>query len=212
MTLDDLRAAHERTVAERSARVRFRTETHLEEQLEQARHADDGALPLPLRLFRRGLGAAMQRMPKATSADGVIDFERWRCALDYGSYAVVIDGEQEWSGRSGRALDTLEPRAATARSPLWLLRALEGVREIADDGMVLVDLVAVQERGAAVPLPDVATVEEARALPFVVEPDDAGRLARIAFTGGRTTIALELLELGVELPADWSRLPAWATP
>src|SRR3712207_7742490 len=64
-------------------------------------------------------------------------------------------------------------------------------REVAPDGTVLVDLVAVQERGAAVPLPDVATVEEARALPFAVGLDEAGRLARVAFTGGWTTFRSE---------------------
>lgn len=45
--------------------------------------------------------------PRHQVGDGVLDLVGRRCMIDYGSYAVLQVGTQEWSGRSGRALDTL---------------------------------------------------------------------------------------------------------
>ena len=212
MTPDAVRAALASTVAARSARVRFTTEQHVEEPLAQAKDVDDSGLPLAVRMFRRVLGAGMRRMPRSTSADGVVDFVDWRCALDYGSFATVIAGDRQWSGRSGRALDTLPAQRAAVRQPLWLLRALEGAEAELPGDAVAVDLVALEQAGRDLALPDVQSVEEARRLPFEVALGAEGRLARVAHTSRWSTISVELFEYGVELPADWSRLPAWATP
>ncbi len=163
-------------------------------------------------------------------ADGFIDLDARRCAIDYGAYAELIEGSNEWSGRSGRSLATLPPEPASALSPLWLFDLLRGVTEAAELGSepvrgrscrrlrASVDLARVaREVPGKTPLPPGAFFEELGALPVETWLDEDGYVRRIRFEhrgpgGASQTYTLELHDFGTEDKLDWSRLPLLKDP
>lgn len=164
---------------------------------------------------------------RGMSADGVLDLAGRRSMMDYGSYAVVqVDGEQ-WTGRAGRALDTLPSSRASTAVPLWLLDLLGGAVSADDQGEDTIDgdrcrrvhvVVDLAVASAAVPggLPSPARdrFDDLLALPVEVWVD-ATRVRRIKFSdpeGSYASVAttLTLSGFGVDVDhLDWSRLPTF---
>jgi len=188
VTPDDLRRAFDATLAERAARVR----------VELRREAP--AVPPRIGPVRRRLmGALAGRLAEPLVGEGVVDFAGRRCALVYGgAYAVLVTGGEQWSGRPGKELARLPPpEPADDRHPLWLFELGPSIRAVleahADEAAGVRAALAVDRDGTAMPL--------------TVWVDRTGLLRRLEHPAPSATLAVDLLELGVELTADWSRLP-----
>lgn len=141
--------------------------------------------------------------------EGVADLAGRRSMRDYRDYAVLRLGDQEWGGRSGRALSTLPVEAPGDYQPLWLVEALAGavaVRTAPAGFVVTADLAAVDFWNAPW-TPAAENVE----LEVVLDP--AAELRSIRWTDGTTEQWLTVLEIGVDADAlDWTRLPTFRTP
>ena len=199
-------AARARTVAAASARIEFVSDDTWE--MPPMPHRRRGGIMRPVRAVAK---AARKRLLKAVtrnfdlrhqSAEGVIDLERRRYMLDYGSFALLYAEGKEWSGRSGRLLSTLPPFELELPSPLWLLDILTGLTAATDDGAeevrgtpcrrftATVDLSRASKLtpgGIAVPL--LARFEDLLALPVAVcidgEQRSSRRVRRTLTCGGR---------------------------
>jgi hypothetical protein len=79
--------------------------------------------------FELGITQMLKHADQVLRAEGFLDFESRRCAIDFGAYAELVDGSSQWSGRSGRAIATLPEEAAQSGNPLWLFDLLRGVAE-----------------------------------------------------------------------------------
>lgn len=140
--------------------------------------------------------------------------------IDYGTYAVLQVGTQEWSGRSGRALDTLPASPSSVASPLWLIDLLAGIITADDRGSTQVEgqqlrhIVATANLAEAsssqpdgMPSPARNRYEELLQLPVELWLGD-DRLRRIRFVSEHRTETLMLDAFGVDIQElDWSRLP-----
>ena len=193
-----------------------------------------GAAGAAGRVFDKGLEFGLRRalrygdLPRR--ADGFLDLEARRCAIDWGAYAETIDGSREWSGRSGRSLSTLPDEPARAPNPLWLFDLLRGVTEAREVGSEIVGgrtcrhLRASADMGrVAEETPDLTALplgfayEELGAIPVEVWLDDAGLVRRIDFEarliGAATQVhSLELSDFGTRQSSDPSRLPLLKDP
>jgi len=174
------------------------------------------------RAFTAGLG----KLTKDLRGEGCIDFRAHRCALDYGSYAMIVVGDRMWSGRSGRPLATLPDEAATSIEPTWLLDLDRGVTDVEAHGKELVSgrrcrhLLAHADMGraaavapAGLPVPHCAArYGDLLRLPLELWLDEEDYIRRLRQGDEVATLTLELLELGVDAPADWTRLPTFRSP
>jgi hypothetical protein len=138
--------------------------------------------------------------PEDVDVTGTVDFVMWRVELPgqvevQGQRSFLHDGE--WRGPVGERGDPLTPG-----SPLWLLEALRGAREILErerDGafVVAVDLVAAD---AASPVrlasPGGFALSELVDARFRVDLDDEDRVREVALMMTGTTTALTLEEFG----------------
>jgi len=168
--------------------------------------------------------------PRHQVGQGVLDLPGRRSMLDYGSYAVLQAGTHEWSGRSGRALDTLPTSPPRIASPLWLVDLVAGVTTAVDQGTDEVDgqgwrhlrasaslAKASSRRPEGMASPARARYEELEELPLKVWLFN-GHLSRVRFVDDRRTESVTLTEFGIDTAGlDWSRLPnlggptAWPT-
>jgi hypothetical protein len=157
------------------------------------------------------------------SGEGVLDVTGRRYQLDYGSYARLGVGDEEWNGRSGRPISTL-PTEDGLITPLWLFDALAGAVASTEEGAedvrgtrcrhltVKVDL---PRASAATPggviLPTRARVEDLLALPLEVWLDDS-HVRRIRRRSEGTIETLELWDFDVRTDDfDWTCLPNFQT-
>ena len=174
--------------------------------------------------FRLAMRRLTNYASNPTRAFGFLEFESRRSAIDYGAYAQLVDGPDEWSGRSGRALATLSGEPVQSTGPLWLFDLLRGVTEASRVGSetvrgrvcthfrVSVDMARVSAaRPDPTPLPPGSTFEALGAVPVDVWLDDEGLVRRIRFEHrlpmGTFTYSLELYDFGTTASFDWSRLP-----
>jgi hypothetical protein len=182
------------------------------------------------KVFKFGMERVLKWDGEVRQAEGFLDLESRRCAIDYGAYAELVHGSNHWSGRSGRALATLPQKPVLALSPLWLFDLLRGVTEAAGLGSesvrgracqrlrASVDLARVSDQVPSdIPLPPGAFFEELRQLPLELWLDDEGLVRRIRFQHRLFGEAfekrtLELLDLGTDEAVDWSRLPLLKDP
>jgi hypothetical protein len=137
--------------------------------------------------------------PEAAEVTGRVDFDEWRTELPgqievQGQRHFLHDGE--WRGPIGEPGDPL-----TAGSPLWLLEALRGAKELleedgGDGSLVAVDLVAAD---AASPVrlssPGGFALSELVDARFRVHLDGEDRVREVALVtpGATTTLRLEVL-------------------
>jgi hypothetical protein len=141
--------------------------------------------------------------------------------VDYDSYAVLQVGAEQWSGRSGRPLNTLSAAPSPIPSPLWLVDLVAGVTSAEDHGTEEVDGQAWRHLLATTSLAEASArrpegmaspawdrYEELLALPVEVWLQD-GHLRRLRFVAEQRTDAVTFTDFGVPVDGlDWNRLPA----
>lgn len=174
------------------------------------------------RAFTAGLG----KLVKDLQGEGYIDFRTHRCALDYGSYALIVVADRMWSGRSGRPVATLPEEPATSIEPMWPLDLVRGVTDVEAQGEELVSgrrrrhlrthadmsrAAAVAPAGLPVPI-GAARYSDLLHLPLELWLDEDDYIRRLRQGGEAAAFTLDLLELGADGPADWTRLPTFRSP
>lgn len=175
------------------------------------------------------VGAAVRSVVRrwSLSAEGVIDLAGRRLMMDFGSYAVLVAEGRRWSGRSGRAIATLpaDTFSPSIQDPFWLLDLLKGVSEAQLDGSETLrerhcrrfsasaDLTRAAELSPDdLALPPAKRYGDLLAVPLQVWIDEDGRILRVLSESEMMELSIVLAEYGVELPADWSRLPTFRSP
>jgi len=175
---------------------------------------------------KRAFTASLDKLAKDLQGEGYIDFRAHRCALDYGSYALIVVGDRMWSGRSGRPVATLPDEPATFIEPMWLLDLVRGVTDVEAQGEELVSgrrrrhlrahadisrAAVVAPAGLPVPI-GAARYGDLLRLPLELWLDEDDYIRRLRQGNETATLTLELVELDAEAPADWSRLPTFRSP
>lgn len=232
-TVDEVRVALGRTLAARTARIALTTDlTWRMPEGRERREGRQGRLARPLisagtTVGRRVLKAAAKGLDwRHLVGEGVLDIAGRRFMLDHGSYARLHADGREWSGRSGRLLETLPTDPDERPTPLWLLDLLQGATEAHDDGADDVRGVACRRlrvtadlgrASAATPHglapPKQRRFEDLLALHVDVWLDDDAHVRRVRFVDEHRTDTLELWDLGVPVDdLDWTRLPTFRSP
>ncbi len=181
-----------------------------------------------LRIVFWGLRRVLERVTQMTKGVlGVLDLQGHRCVYyPKPTEAELVVGDQRWTGAPGTAVDRLPARAASALQPLWLIDLVGGVVEAREHPRERLDGRVARRFSARADLTRAgAAVSYEMAVPSGIEQlgdlerirvdvwiDDDGYLRRIRHTSGDAskgvmTSTLELTELGVALPPDWSRIP-----
>lgn len=165
----------------------------------------------------------------AQRAVGVIDFDAHRCMYGYPgrSEVMLVVGDRYWQGAPGTAVDALsEKPGSSAIQPLWVLDLVRGVEEAHASGEEVLDGHTCRRLSAhadlnrvadAVPYqialpPGIEQLGQLTQLPVELWVDRDGQIRRIRHSSGErpgapmNTSTVELRELGVEPPSDWSRL------
>lgn len=222
-------SALDQTVAARSARITTRTDQSWALPPMPGRQARGPVATAAIGLGRtagKAVGKTILRLvpegadPRHLVGQGVLDLGGRRSMTDYGSYAVLQVGSQQWSGRSGRALQTLPSSPPRIPSPLWLIDLVVGVTAAVDWGIDEVDgqrwrhlkvNASLAEASSRHPdgmaSPARRRYEDLLELPLEVWLDD-DHLRRISFVDDRRTESVTLVEPGVDTEGlDWSRLP-----
>jgi len=179
------------------------------------------------RLFKRWMGKV-----GAQGAVGVVDFDAHRCMYGYRgrSEATLVAGDKYWHGEPGTSVDAVSEKPALAIQPLWLLDLVRGVEEAHESGEELlhghtrrrfVGHADLNRAADAVPyemaLPTgIGQLGQLTRLPLELWIDPERQIRRIRHTGERPdgstiTSTIDLIEFGVGLPPDWSRLDIPAT-
>lgn len=183
-----------------------------------------GGLLIRLTKFGRRMRTQMAETWRPGEAEGVVDFRDWRAAADYGGYATIEADDECWSGRSGRALSTLQPGRPRAFGPLWLLSVLRGATDAHLEGedviagldcrsfAVVADLAnASAHSDVDLALPPVPGFRELARLPLHAWIGPDRRLRRVSFDTGSLSHTVTFLAFDVDLPADWDHLPTFRT-
>lgn len=223
--------AQERTRAAASARIELSIDYRWERPPMPRPRRRRGGLMRPVTLAAKVAG---KRLLKAATrdfdflhqtAEGVLDLQRRRYMLDYGSYARLYADGKEWHGRSGRLLSTLPPDERELPTPLWLLDILGGLAAASDEGAEVVRGTPCRSFTATVDIsraskltpggvavPGIGRFEDLLALPVEVCLDEE-HVRRVRFRSEHHTETLDLWDFGVPLDdLDWSRLPTFRSP
>ncbi len=158
---------------------------------------------------------------------GIIDLEAHRCVYDGDRpKAELIVGDRSWHGAPGTTVDGLSAQPASAYQPLWLVDVVGGVVDATEQAPEAVNGRTVRRFSAHADLNRAAEmVPYTMAMPPAGEyvgvtrislevcVDHDGYIRRIrqisAYSGvlTRSTITLDVMEFGIPLPSDWSRIP-----
>ena len=239
--VDVVRTAYESTVAAGPTRITCDTETHW--QLPQmpeppkrnaAQQAAIGIGKTAAKAVGKGFLRLISRRDELWNqhGEGLVDCATRRMMLDYGHFAMLQIGDEQWSGRSGRRLATLPAGNVRTTSPLWLLELVAGVDHASRLGPDPTDVdqsgwhgyaataslpaaIAVHGRSMSSPAQD--RYEDLLAIPFEVWIDDADLIRRIVIktdtetNQDRTTLTLREFDVDIE-HLDWTRLPTFRSP
>lgn len=230
-----IRAARERTIAAGSARVSRVTDSSWTWPAFPAkgnRHPAWGPILGAGRFAWSLVGRPVWRAAtrgvdvRHMTAEGIIDFTGRRFMIDYGSYAILQVGSQEWDGRSGRALSTLPASAARVGSPLWLVDLVGGTTGAENLGVDHVQgrewrrylaTASLAEASADVPAgmasPGHDRFEDLLRLEVEVWLD-AVYLRQVRFIVDRDRVeTVTLRDFGTPVEGlDWDRLPTFRSP
>lgn len=227
----EIRVALEQTLAARTARITYATTFTW--TLPKTAPPDRGPIRRIVgtagKAVGRALGGTFLRLVlgrqdlRRHACEGVIDFAGRRCMLDYGSYATLQIGDQVWSGRSGRSIDTLTADPTRVASPLWLIDLLAGLATAKDEGVdeerdgwrrlaVTADLSrASGARPGGMPTPAEDRFEKLLDLSAQVWLDDS-HLRQVSFHTQEATSVMTLSGFGTDVDQlDWSKLPTFAS-
>ena len=182
------------------------------------------AISLALGVSKRGA-----RRYTGLPVEGVVDYEAHRCMYRHpkARQVTLVVGDRSWHGDAGAAAATIRETPASALQPLWLLDLLRGIEEGFEPGEEeileghtcrrfagnadLLDAAGAVSYELWVPT-GAGSVGQLRRVPVELWLDSERRIRRIRHRAvapdGRliNTTSIEILELGVEPPPDWSRL------
>lgn len=189
--------------------------------------------PAAERLFLGGMRRMVRYVASKASEyqPGVIDFAAHRCVYRSSpGKAEVIVRDQRWCGPPGTTLaGVAQPPSAV--QPLWLVDLVAGVVDAAEHAAQDIDGRSTRRfaahfdlgRAAAAVAYDMAipagvtTVAGLGRIPVDVYVDDEGLIRRLRYSPlpvspgspdlGQFVSTLDLLEFGIALPSDWSRIP-----
>jgi hypothetical protein len=160
---------------------------------------------------------------------GIVDFRAWRCAVDFGAYALVFDQGRLWMGASGSRLSELgDPATPWAPTPLTLVAFAEAAVDATESGT---DVIAGEEHVRYAAIADLGTLPAGhRPLPMPPEnlpdagyvPFDAflahsGTLRRLRWQSAyqalgperETWAELDFVSFADSVEADWTRMPEY---
>lgn len=158
-----------------------------------------------------------------------IDFEGWRCAVDFGAYALVFDQGRLWQGASGVRLSELgDPVTPWAPTPLTLLAFAEAVVGATESGAeVVMDeecvrLRAIADLGSLVashrppPMPP-ENLPEPNAVPFDAVLTESGQLRGLRWRSAYQPLSpewamsdeLDVIGVADSIEVDWTRMPVY---
>lgn len=195
LTLAQFRDAVDRTVAAGAARVTL----HLD--FSQHRAKFDAAVPQRRGILPSLARAIIRRLPGGLDAEGFLDLAGRRAMFDEGRLALLQLEDRVWTGRPGRALDSLDSEAPPQFvTPLWLFDTLTEVTSLEDHGI---------DDDPMRPWRHITALATAQGNDETVEvwlDDTHIRRLRLA----RDTTSMTLDEFGVEVDElDWTRLPSY---
>ncbi len=183
------------------------------------------------RMFDWGMFRVLKRLSNtmAEGVVGIIDFEGSRCVYFLGrSKAEMIVGDQRWCGAPGAIVEGPCPGPASELQPLWLVDLVRGVVDAQEQAAEHLNGHLARRFLAHADLNRAAdAVSYAMATPSDIHQrvdltriavelwiDDNGYIRRIRQASAETpmsTSTLDLIEFGVTLPSDWSRIPSVPT-
>jgi len=184
-------------------------------------------------MFNWGMCRVLKRLskPMAEGVVGIIDFEANRCVYyPARSKAEMIIGDRRWYGAPGATVDGLVASPASELQPLWLVDLLRGVVDAREQGAERLDGHTARRFCAHADLNRAAEgISYQMAVPSDMDQrvdlthiavevwvDDDDYIRRIRHASGNPgrsmfTSTLDLTELGIALPSDWSRIPTAPT-
>lgn len=185
------------------------------------------------RMLNSGMQRLLKRLSKtlAQGVVGILDFEANRCVYYMErSKAEMIVGDRQWYGAPGASVAGLAAGPASALQPLWLVDLVRGVMDAREQGperlnggtarhfSAHADLNRAAEAVSyemAVPS-DIDQLVDLTYIAVEVWVDEDGYLRRIRHASGdggtgMSTTTLDLIELGIATPSDWSRIPTAPT-
>lgn len=185
------------------------------------------------RIFNWGMSRVLKRLSRtmAEGVAGIIDFEANRCVYyPAPSKAEKIVGDRRWYGAPGATVDGLVASPASELPPLWLVDLLRGVVDARQQGAETLDghtarrfLAHADLNRAAEAISyqmavssDMDQGVDLTHMAVEVWVDDDDYIRRIRHASGNPgrsmfTSTLDLTELGIALPSDWSQIPAVPT-
>jgi hypothetical protein len=225
---EEIVACAERTLMVRGARIKFCRDSNFSWP-ERWRRRRGGLVDPVAGLAKLAIKEAWKKWaPHDVSfshlvAEGLIEPAAARYMLDYGAYAELFDGERFFGGRSGRALETLEPwpRSLKRPDPYWMLAALRGANTARHQATEClrgamcrklesqVDLERASKGSVAgLHTPAAARFEDLHSVPLTVWLDQE-HIRRVAYQESPySTLTLELWDFGISIAElDWMRLP-----
>lgn len=225
--IQEVLSAHERTVRRGSARIAFRL--HVSDHYEDFPSRFPSMGPVFGRVLPWSMRLLMRRLSKVTAVPmlGVVDLQAHRCVYySSSSMATLIVGDRRWYAAPGTTVDELSARATSVTQPLWLFDLVGGVVDATEQApedlsgratrrfSAHADLNRAAEAASyeiAAP-PEMEHTGDLTRIPVAVCVDHDGYIRRIRyiFPGSanlQSTSTLDVMEFGVALPSDWSRIP-----
>jgi hypothetical protein len=159
---------------------------------------------------------------------GVVDFRAWRCAVDFGAFALVFDQGRLWQGASGSRLSELgDPLTPWAPTPLTLVAFAEAAVDATETGTEVIAgeehlrLAAIADLGALpashrpLPMPPEVLPDPGR-VPFDAFLTHSGSLRRLRWQSAyqpsskwKTWEELDFVGLADSIEVDWTRMPVY---
>jgi hypothetical protein len=162
---------------------------------------------------------------------GIVDFRAWRCAVDFGAYALLFKEGRLWQGASGVSLSELgDPITPWASTPLLLLALVEAATDAREAGTEIVgddeclrlcataDLSRLPVAHRPVPMPP-ESVPDPSCVAFDGCLSASGMLRRVRWRSAYQPSRdwdhwdeLELVAFADEVEVDWTRTPLFKPP
>lgn len=228
----------DRTLAEPSARIAFRSDFGFSPPANQAS-------PGPVRSLIILAGkAAWERVSGGKSfwhsaGEGFIEPAADRFMIDFGYYAQICTDGLTYGGRSGRPLRTLRPSSRREGDVLWLLRLIPGATDARPEDTEALHGTLCRKYAVRVEVQRAAAASGRAVLPPPLGVDsaqppvlaltvwiDGQHIRQVRFEdrvkrapkldqggSGAKILMLELWDFGVPVrELDWSRLPTFLSP
>ena len=231
-------ACADRTLAEPSARIAFRSDF---ESSAPVTHASPGPVRSLISLAGKAVWERVSggKSFRHSAGEGFIEPAADRFMIDFGYYAQIGADGLTFGGLSGRSLQTLRPSSRREGDVLWLLRLIPGATDARPEGTEALHGTLCRKYAVRVEAQRAATASGRAALPAPLGVDsaqppvlpltvwiDGQHIRQVRFEGrvkstpkpargasSAKILTLELWDFGVQVrELDWSRLPTFLSP